>query len=199
MNSQFSQSKAGIDIVATEDNTIVEIIPTQNLIGFSANTTISINLNKGQTYSLRSASTLSFLRPSGTYINSNKLIAVTISDDSANGISYYGGNNYDLLGDQIIPVNKMGQEYVAIKGQLLDDKIYITASEDNTIINAGSDIILQLVLEKLKIKLENDAIFFSTSKPVIALHMTGYGSEVCGAILPLLIVRAQWTFLLFVL
>ena len=36
----------------------------------------------------------------------------------------------------------MGQEYVAIKGQLsLDDKIYITASEDNTIINAGSDII----------------------------------------------------------
>ena len=68
LNSQFSQSKAGIDIVATEDNTIVEIIPTQNLIGFSANTTISINLNKGQTYSLRSASTLSFLRPSGTYI-----------------------------------------------------------------------------------------------------------------------------------
>ena len=46
LNSQFSQSKAGIDIVATEDNTIVEIIPTQNLIGFSANTTISINLNK---------------------------------------------------------------------------------------------------------------------------------------------------------
>ena len=62
LNSQYSQSKAGIDIVATEDNTYIEIIPTQNLIGYPANTIISINLNRGQTYSLRSASTLSFLQ-----------------------------------------------------------------------------------------------------------------------------------------
>ena len=186
LNSQYSQSKAGIDIVASEDNTYIEITPTQNLIGYPANTIISINLNRGQTYSLRSASTLSFLRPSGTYINSDKAIAVTISDDSVNGISYYGGNNYDLLADQIIPVNKMGQEYIGIKGQLtLDDKIYITASEDNTTITSGQNILSTINAgETYELSLPNNAIYFSTSKPVIALHMTGYGSEVCGAILP---------------
>ena len=36
----------------------------------------------------------------------------------------------------------MGQEYIGIKGQLtLDDKIYITASEDNTIISSGQNIL----------------------------------------------------------
>ena len=186
LNSQYSQSKAGIDIVASEDNTYIEITPTQNLIGYPANTTISINLDRGQTYSLRSASTLSYFRPSGTYISSDKPIAVTISDDSVNGISYYGGNNYDLLADQIIPVNKMGQEYIGIKGQLtLDDKIYITASEDNTTISSGENILSTINAgETFELSLPNDAVYFTASKPVIALHMTGYGSEICGAILP---------------
>ena len=36
----------------------------------------------------------------------------------------------------------MGQEYIGIKGQLsLDDKIYITASEDNTTITSGDNIL----------------------------------------------------------
>ncbi len=186
LNSYYSQSKAGIDIVATEYNTTIEITPTQNLVGYPANTTFSISLNRGQTYSLRSASTLSFLRPSGTHITSDKPIAVTISDDSILGLSYYGGNNYDLLADQLIPVNKMGQEYIGIKGQLtLDDKIYITASEDNTTITSGGNILSNINAgETYELSLPNNAIYFSTSSPVIALHMTGYGSEVCGAILP---------------
>ena len=186
LNSYYSQSKAGIDIVATEDNTTIEITPTQNLVGYPANTTFFINLNRGQTYSLRSASTLSFLRPSGTHIISDKPIAVTISDDSILGLSYYGGNNWDLLADQLIPVSKMGQEYIGIKGQLsLDDKIYITASEDNTTITSGENILSTINAgETYELSLPNDAIYFSTSSPVIALHMTGFGSEVCGAILP---------------
>ena len=50
----------------------------------------------------------------------DKAIAVTISDDSVNGISYYGGNNYDLLADQIIPVNKKwGKNISASKVNLL--------------------------------------------------------------------------------
>ena len=103
------------------------------MIGYTANSSFTISLNKGQTYSLRSEYTLSELRPSGTHITSNKPISVTMSDDSILGNAYYGGNAYDLLGDQLIPVSKMGHEYIAIKGELnLDDKIYITASENNT-------------------------------------------------------------------
>ena len=186
VNSYYTESKAGIDIVATEDNTVIQITPTKSLVGHPANTEFTINLNKGQTYSLRSASTLSYLRPSGTYISSNKPISVTVSDDSILGSSYYGGLAFDLLGDQIIPINKMGQEYIAIKGQLnSDDKIYITASEDNTDIFSGTTLVDNIDAgETYELSLSNSSIYFSASKPVIALHMTGYGSEVCGAILP---------------
>ena len=106
LNSNYSQSKAGIDIIATEDNTLIQINPTNNLIGYTANSSFTISLNKGQTYSLRSEYTLSELRPSGTHITSNKPISVTMSDDSILGNAYYGGNAYDLLGDQLIPVSK---------------------------------------------------------------------------------------------
>ena len=186
VNSYYSESKAGIDIVATQDSTVIQITPTNSLIGHPANTEFTINLNKGQTYSLRSASTLSYLRPSGTYISSNKPISVIVSDDSILGSSYYGGLAFDLLGDQIIPVNKMGQEYIAIKGQLnADDKIYITASEDNTDIYSGTTLVDNIDAgETYELGLSSSSIYFSSSKPVIALHMTGYGSEVCGAILP---------------
>ena len=143
LNSFYSESKAGIDIVATEDNTLIEVTPTANLVGYPANTSFTINLNRGQTYSLRSASTLSNLRPSGTYISSDKPIAVSISDDSILGQTYYGGFAYDLLADQLIPVSRMGQNYIGIKGQLsADDKIYITASEDNTSIVSGTSFLL---------------------------------------------------------
>ena len=186
LNSFYSESKAGIDIVATEDNTLIEVTPTANLVGYPANTSFTINLNRGQTYSLRSASTLSNLRPSGTYISSDKPIAVSISDDSILGQTYYGGFAYDLLADQLIPVSRMGQNYIGIKGQLsADDKIYITASEDNTSIVSGTSFLANIDAgETYELSLPNSAIYFSTSKPVVALHMTGYGSEVCGAILP---------------
>ena len=186
LNSNYSESKAAIDIIATQDNTTIEITPTTNLIDHPANTSFSINLNKGQTYSLRAESTLSYLRPSGTHISSDKPISVTISDDSVLGSPYYSGTAFDLLGDQLIPVSKMGFEYIAVKGELsLDDKIYVTASDDNTEIYVEENIVAIINSgETYEISLNSNSIYFRATKPVVALHMTGYGSELCSAVLP---------------
>jgi hypothetical protein len=52
------QPYAAFDIVATENNTVINITPTQNLVGHAANVPYSITLNKGQTYSGASQSIL---------------------------------------------------------------------------------------------------------------------------------------------
>jgi hypothetical protein len=46
------------DIVATQDNTVISITPSQNIVGHVANVPFTINLNKGQTYSATATSTL---------------------------------------------------------------------------------------------------------------------------------------------
>ena len=186
LNNNYTESKAGIDIVATEDNTEIQITPTQNLEGYLANIPFTINLNRGETYSLRASSTLGSLHPSGTHIISDKAIAVSVSDDSVLGNPYYGPTAYDLMADQLIPVEQMGLEYIVIKGELNEeDKIYITASEDNTDILVGGAVVATInTSETYQLDLFDPSIYFTTSKPVVALHMTGYGSELCGAILP---------------
>ena len=64
----------------------------------------------------------------------------------------------------------MGQEYIGIKGQLtLDDKIYITASEDNTIITSGQNILSTINMENMNCFPYN-AIYFSASKADLLLY-----------------------------
>ncbi|MBL6657196.1 MAG: gliding motility-associated C-terminal domain-containing protein [Flavobacteriales bacterium] len=186
LNNNYTQSKAGIDIVATEDNTEIQITPTQDLEGYLANTTFTITLNMGETYSLRASSVFGSLHPSGTHILSNKPIAVSVSDDSVLGNPYYGPTAFDLMADQLIPVEQMGLEYIVIKGELNEeDKIYITASEDNTDILVNGAVVANInTSETYQMDLFDPCIYFTSTKPVVALHMTGYGSEVCGAILP---------------
>ena len=38
---------SSFDIIATEDNTIISITPSNNIVGYSANIVFTVNLNKG--------------------------------------------------------------------------------------------------------------------------------------------------------
>ncbi len=73
---------SSFDIVATENNTTVTITPTQDIVGHTAGIPFSIVLQKGQTYSARSSSTLGTKHPSGSHIKSDKPIAVFNNDVS---------------------------------------------------------------------------------------------------------------------
>jgi gliding motility-associated-like protein len=125
-----------VDIVATEDDTNVTITITADVKGNTAGSTFTVTLNKGQTYCLRSTSGDASVSLGGTHIVSDKDIAVTISDDS---VRHSGITSYDLIGDQIVPISVIGNEYIAVN-TLYDidsytntaQKIFITATEDNT-------------------------------------------------------------------
>jgi gliding motility-associated-like protein len=186
LDNVYQQSTASIDIVATEDGTEITVTPTTALTGYAAGVPFVIELDQGETYALRAASVLAASHPSGTLVQSSAPIAVTISDDSLLGAPFNPSGCYDVMGDQVIPVEVAGKEYIAIKGNLGGpDKVFIVGTEDNTSISInGTNVWTVDAGETYAHTLSAPAAFYETSAPAIALHMTGFGCEVGGAILP---------------
>lgn len=168
------------DLVATEDNTIITIIPTQNAVGHLANESFQITLNKGQTYSLRAESQLAEKRLVGTKINSNKPIAITIKDDSVVENQTDQFPAADLIGDQLIPTNIIGTQYI-----LGDGIVYLLATKNNTNITVGG--VLQNTLqegEQVSITLDQQSVFIESNEPIYVLHVIELNGEYGGAIVP---------------
>ena len=182
-----SYARSGFNIAATEDNTNITITPTQNIVGHTAGIPFTITLNKGQTYYGEAASTLANLHIGGTSIISDKPIAVTISDDSAQGTPF--GGCADLMGDQLIPKSILGTEYIALKGYLNGpDRLYILATADNTnIFIDGISIGTINEGETYSHVLNNSTAYVQTSQSAYLLHLSGFGCEVGEAILPPLV------------
>lgn len=180
---------AGIHIVATEDNTKVTITPTKNMVGRLAGFPFTITLNKGQTYSNRAVSQEGIDHPGGTLITSDKPIAVTVKDDSMGQI-----NSADLGGDQLVPVSVTGTDYIVIKGEVnteggnpdYGDRAIICATENGTTVTING--VLQpgtlSAGQQLNYKVTQLSEYIVTSKPVYVFHISGFGNELGGALLP---------------
>jgi gliding motility-associated-like protein len=183
-NNSGGTRRASFDIVATEDNTTVTITPSKDIIGHAAGITYSILLQKGQTYSGCAVSTLANEHPAGSHITSNKPIAVTTKDDSIED-----SPNYDLAGDQIIPVNFTGIEYIAVKvsDTINTDRIYVLATKANTSIYLDGAAIPVTVLnagETFEYQLLSPTAYITSSDSVYVWHVAGFSRELGGAILP---------------
>ncbi|HRN36808.1 MAG TPA: hypothetical protein PLL18_07845, partial [Flavobacteriales bacterium] len=188
---------ASFDIVATEDNTSVLIYSPVAVDGHPALVPFVVNLNKGQTYSCANTNYANYTdpttHPSGAAVLSDKPIAITIKDDSNHNPS---GGCYDLMLDQIVPVNILGTDYIAVKGSLYnngDESTFVMAVENNTqvFIDGNPTPVATLFagqyyrqdMDYLSGATDN-ATYMHTSKPVYAIHVTGFGCEMGMAILP---------------
>ena len=136
---------SAFDIVATDDNTVVTITPSTDVVGHKKGETFSIVLQKGQTYSVRqldqAITSLADFAPSktdpttdvyhtvgtnrdvnnlsGSHVSSTKPIAISVKDDSIfPNDATASGTCEDYVGDQIIPVTVIGKEYIVMKGNL---------------------------------------------------------------------------------
>ena len=69
------------DIVATENNTTVTIIPSDDLVGHAAGVAFTVTLNAGQTFSCVGTNTTAAATLAGSQVTSDKPIAITYSDD----------------------------------------------------------------------------------------------------------------------
>lgn len=174
---------SSFDIVATRNNTVITIKPTRVIFGHANEEIITIRLNAGETYSFRKTSLAATDNAIGTVVISNKPIAITVKDDSVFNVSCY-----DLLGDQLVPVEVTGTEYVVMKGFLSSaEYIFITATENNTEIFIGNNASPVAVLNAGQLHrqpITSPATYVRTDKKVYVCHVTGFGCELGMAILP---------------
>lgn len=174
------------DIVATQNNTIVTITPSQNIVGHLANIPFNITLNKGETYSATATSTLANLHLSGSRVTSTLPIAITIKDDLLAGTPF--GGCADLGGDQSIPLSIIGKEYIIVRGFLNApyDQVFVLATQNNTTISVNGTIVTTLNAGQTynyAIGAANSA-YIVASNPVYVLQMSGFGCEIGMSVLP---------------
>ncbi|HKL09021.1 MAG TPA: PKD domain-containing protein [Bacteroidales bacterium] len=139
-------------------------------------------------------------RLNGVHITSNEPIAVTVGDDSARK-----GGAYDMIGDQLVPVKNLdgkwtiGEEYIVMKGEVNNsngnEKVYVLTTEPNTTLSyqirgqamvnlplvgaAGSQRVIDLLDGA-----GEDYVYIVADKPVYVWHVSGFGDELGGAIVP---------------
>ncbi|MBK7242089.1 MAG: gliding motility-associated C-terminal domain-containing protein [Flavobacteriales bacterium] len=191
-----NKAYASFDIVATENNTVVMIYSPVPVDGHPALTPFTVDLNIGQTYSCAWTGTNHTdptTHPSGAVVLSDKPVAISIKDDSNHNPS---GGCYDLMLDQIVPVNILGTDYVAVKGALNatgDESLFVMAVQNNTQVYIdGSPIPVATLFAGQYYRHDmdylpsggNNAAYVSGSKPLYAIHVTGFGCEQGMAILP---------------
>ena len=171
------------DIIATSNNTVVKVKPSKPLYGYAGDTLIIIRLNAGETYSLRKITTLAADNPIGTIVESNKPIAITLKDDSV-----INEGCRDMLGDQMVPVEVAGTEYVVLRGFLTNQEyLFVTAIEDNTSLFFNTDANPRENIragEVYRYAVSENATYIRSTKPVYVFHVTGFGCEMGMAILP---------------
>lgn len=172
------------DIVATMDSTSITIIPKNDIIGHKAQIPFTIMLNKGQSYSAVATSQLGLYHLAGSQVTADKPIAITVTDDLLE-IDPCA----DLIGDQIVPIDKIGVEYIVIKGQLSDnnDQVYITATENNTLVTLYGSTSNSFNLSKGETKgfyyqSTSNTMYITADKPIYCFQLTGMGCELGGAI-----------------
>lgn len=182
------------DIVATEDNTMVMIYPRET--GIMQQHTdkdlthpFFVNLNKGETYCCVAVDNKASHHLYGSYVKATNPIAITVTDDMLD----YNWSGEDVTGDQIVPVNLLGTEFVAVKGEMESDRerVYIVPTEDNTSIYINGSKNPDQTIDKGRIGVipfsqysGSSAMSFTTDKPVVVWQLTGFGREFGAAILP---------------
>lgn len=169
-------------IVATEDNTNITINPKNGLIGRSGPFTIT--LNRGETYVCSSSSGFGSSKPGGTIITSNKPIAISTKDDS---IQLPGQPCSDTAGDQLLPDDLAGNEFIVVKGyfSITPDHYYVFATKDATNIKVNGAAVATINAGEFYTgKLTDISCYIETDKPSHVFHITGFGCEIGGAVIP---------------
>jgi uncharacterized protein (TIGR02145 family) len=190
-NYEYSDPPAlnSFEIVATEDSTLIQIVPRVPIVGHNASDTIRITLNHGQTWNGSAISGDSTNHLAGSFVFSNKPVAVTISDDAVYIPGTNDNNSEDIAGAQLIPRQLCGTEFAfgAYFSATQRDEIYIYAFEDQTsivyndsiqiisrTINRGDSIDLRMIY--LSGGVFGEFCHIQSNKPILVYHFFSPGA-----------------------
>ena len=174
---------SSIEIVAPENGTEITIetrVPTS--LGVAG--THYRTLNRGEACAFRADARTGAEHIHNTKITSTKPIAVNTTDDSLIGA---GGGSSDLVGDQIIPLNLTGSEYIAIKNEGNAEKLYIFGVEPDTkiYVNGGlAGTVNPGTMAQVDLSEKANYINSADDKKFIVFQLTSIGGELGGTMLP---------------
>jgi gliding motility-associated-like protein len=189
-----TQPKSMICIVATKPGTTVWITPRCAVVGHPANITYSVFLPvEGACYTAENVSQTTSIpgqNLAGSIVVSDKPVGVTVSDDSVNPGSGSGQTCYDLMGDQIVPVELVGTDYIINRGQLnpqTGEAFFAVATQNFTKLEIVGATTTSMMLNKgdtYTHNLNSDLTYARADKNIYLLHASGYGCELGEALLP---------------
>lgn len=177
----------GAQVVATQDSTVITVIPRVSINFFPAQDTVRITLNRGQTYAFGSFSERFEHRLNGTIIRATKDIAVSLTDDSVltidtTGTAMGSGRSWDLVGDQLLPMKYAGTRYVLPRG------FVVMAALDTTSVEvAGQTYALNTANNRTVTFFNETPRLVETKIPVVVQYIDRISSgdyELGGSILP---------------
>jgi hypothetical protein len=181
-----SVGKHGFLITATQNNTEVTIVPKVNLTGRAAGVPFTIMLNQGQTYFAQNPTTTVPAGSSGSTVQANKPVVVTIYADQ---MQIPSTSNFNLGMEQIVPTISLGTKYIVMRGDLsVDETIHITAVNDDTIVTVTGGIVVTLDASETYTYTTSSVsvtgIYISATDDVAVLHVSGKGTEATYALVP---------------
>ncbi len=188
-----SDAMNSIEIVATENNTVVTIVPSQPLAGgLPANIPIIVTLNAGQSYSIKSANQTAAGHLTNTRITSNKPIAVNSTDDSVASNQVAGYSGQDLVGEQLVPIEYAGDLFIAMYNNRQFENLSIIPTQDTThvYINGNPTPVVTLNVGQSYTYMPSNsptiATMITSDKPIQVFQLTGSDGEAGGTQLPAL-------------
>ncbi len=188
-----SDPRNSIEIVATENNTTVTIIPSKPLTGgIAAGTPITITLNAGQSYCIKSADQSAAGHLTNTRITSDKPIAVNSTDDSVASNQFSGYSGQDLVGEQIVPDEYAGDFFIAMYNNRQFENLCIIPIQDNTHVYINGSTTPAATLNQgqsytyMPSNSPTIATMVTSDKPIHVFQLTGSDGEAGGTQLPAL-------------
>ncbi len=175
-------TNASFEIVATENNTTVLITPRSTITGHAINTSFSVILNKGETYSARDTDASGAQSLAGSIVSANKPVAVTVFEGA---LLNSGCSN--AAGDQITTSAYAGNDFIIKKSSMTGEKVFILATQNGTSItysNSATSTTLINWGETKMFDVTESINHIHASKPVYVLHMSGNGCNVGMAQVP---------------
>ena len=128
-------------IVATEDNTIVDIKPSVNtMTGRPAGQEFHITMNKGQAYQVRSHKENSSRDLSGTRVTARDCKRIAVFNGNTLTAIPNNGSSYDHVFEQAMPVQSWGKRFVVTSSLEREKDVVkiISASDNNEIYKNGA-------------------------------------------------------------
>ncbi len=173
---------SSIEIVATQNNTTVAITPRTDIVGHSMNTTFTVVLNEGETYSARDVNVSAATSLAGSIVAADKPISVTVFSGALlnNGCT-------SSVGEQLVSSNNLGTNFIVRKTSAANERIYILAINNSTSINITNSSTTNTLInwgETYEYVLSDNINYIETTEPVYVLHVAGNGCNLGMTQLP---------------